>query len=61
MQYRTFGNLGWQVSAIGMGTWALGSNWGPQDDKESIKALHEAVDQGCNFIDTARAYGDGRS
>jgi len=61
MQYRTFGKLGWKVSQIGMGTWALGSNWGPQDDNESIRALHQAIDSGCNFIDTARAYGDGRS
>ena len=61
MQYRTFGKLDWKVSQIGMGTWALGSNWGPQDDRESIRALHQAIDSGCNFIDTARAYGDGRS
>ncbi len=61
MQYRAFGRLDWKVSQIGMGTWALGSNWGPQDDAESVKALHKALDLGCNFIDTARAYGDGRS
>ena len=61
MQHRKFGSLDWQVSQIGMGTWALGSNWGPQDDAESVKALHKALDSGCNFIDTARAYGDGRS
>ena len=61
MQHRTFGKLGWKVSQIGMGTWALGSNWGPQDDADSIRALQQALDSGCNFIDTARAYGDGRS
>lgn len=61
MRYRKFGKLDWQVSEVGMGTWALGSNWGPQDDAESIRALHQAIDSGCNFIDTARAYGDGRS
>jgi aryl-alcohol dehydrogenase-like predicted oxidoreductase len=61
MQYRKFGKLDWNVSSMGMGTWALGSNWGPQDDGESVRALHAALDQGCNFIDTARAYGDGRS
>jgi len=61
MQYRGFGKLGWQVSAIGCGTWALGSNWGPQDDQASIAALHRALDLGCNFVDTARAYGDGRA
>lgn len=61
MQYRTFGKLGWQISVIGIGTWALGSNWGFQDDQQSIAALHKALDLGCNFIDTARAYGNGRS
>ena len=61
MQHRTFGKLGWKVSQIGMGTWALGSNWGHQDDADSIRALHQALDSGCNFLDTARAYGDGRS
>lgn len=53
--------MGWQVSRVGMGTWALGSNWGPQEDDLSIAALHKALDLGCNFIDTARAYGNGRS
>ena len=61
MQYRRFGKLGWHVSSIGLGTWALGSNWGPQDDAVSIRTIHQALDSGCNFIDTARAYGDGRS
>jgi aryl-alcohol dehydrogenase-like predicted oxidoreductase len=61
VQYRRFGKLNWQVSQIGMGTWALGSNWGPQSDDDSIAALHAALDSGCNFIDTARAYGDGKS
>lgn len=61
MQYRTFGALGWKVSQIGLGTWAFGSNWGPQDDRDSLQAIHQALDSGCNFIDTARAYGNGRS
>jgi len=61
MQYRKFGQLGWHVSSMGMGTWALGSNWGPQSEDDSVAALHEALDQGCTFIDTARAYGDGKS
>src|SRR6476620_6622033 len=61
MRFRKFGGLGWDVSEIGLGTWALGSNWGPQDDSESVRTLHAALDAGCNFIDTARAYGDGRS
>lgn len=61
MRYRTFGRLGWQVSEVGFGAWALGGSWGPQDDAESVAALHAALDLGCNFIDTALAYGDGRS
>lgn len=61
MNFRTFGRLEWNVSQIGVGTWALGSNWGPQDDGQSIAALHRALDLGCNFIDTARAYGNGRA
>lgn len=61
MKYRTFGKLNWKVSEIGFGSWAVGSDWGPQDDGTSLKALHRAIDFGCNFIDTARAYGNGRS
>ncbi|MBP7934867.1 MAG: aldo/keto reductase [Phycisphaerae bacterium] len=61
MRYRTFGRLGWQVSEIGFGAWAIGSHWGTQSDEDSTRALHRALDLGCNFIDTAQAYGDGRS
>ena len=61
MKCRTFGRLGWQVSEIGFGAWALGGSWGPQDENDSVAALHEALDCGCNFIDTALAYGNGRS
>ena len=61
MRYRVFGRLGWPVSEIGFGAWALGGSWGPQDDAESVAALHQALDLGCNFIDTALAYGNGRS
>ncbi len=61
MQYRELGRTGWQVSEISLGAWAIGSGWGPVDDRESIAALHQAVDLGVNFIDTADVYGDGRS
>src|SRR3979490_122785 len=61
MRDRVLGRLGWNVSEIGFGSWAIGSNWGPQSDEDSVKALHRGLDSGCNFIDTARAYGDGRS
>ena len=62
MRYRRFGRTDWQVSEIGMGTWALGGgDWGQQDDRESVATLHKVLELGCNFIDTARAYGNGRS
>ena len=62
MKYRIFGRLGWQVSEIGFGGWAIGgAGWGPQQDSESVRALHRALDLGCNFIDTAQGYGDGHS
>ncbi|MEI7809828.1 MAG: aldo/keto reductase [Verrucomicrobiota bacterium] len=62
MKHRTFGRLGWQVSEIGFGAWAIGgAGWGKQGDDESIRALHRALDLGCNFIDTAQGYGDGHS
>jgi len=62
MKYRTFGKLGWRVSEIGFGGWALGGlGWGGQRDEDSVAALRQAFDLGCNFIDTAQGYGDGRS
>lgn len=62
MRYRTFGRIGWQVSEIGFGAWAIGGDaWGKVDDQESVATLHEALDSGVNFIDTAQAYGDGHS
>src|SRR5258706_14226928 len=61
MNYRKFGRLGWKVSDIGFGAWAIGGSWGSQSDDESLKALRRALDLGCNFIDTAQVYGDGRS
>ena len=60
MQYRTFGRTGWQVSDIGYGMWGL-AGWTGSDDEESLKSLHRAVELGCNFFDTAWAYGRGRS
>ena len=61
MKYRTFGRLGWKVSEIGFGAWAIGGSWGTQQDDESVAALNKALDLGCNFIDTAQGYGNGRS
>jgi aryl-alcohol dehydrogenase-like predicted oxidoreductase len=62
LKYRKFGKLNWDISEIGFGAWAIGGDmWGPQDDNESIKALHKAIDLGVNFIDTAQGYGSGHS
>lgn len=61
MQYRPLGRTGWNVSEISFGAWAIGGSWGTVDDKESMAALHAAIDAGVNFIDTADVYGMGRS
>ena len=60
MQYRTFGRTGWNVSEIGYGMWGM-AGWTGSDDEESRQSLDRAVALGCNFFDTAFAYGDGRS
>ena len=60
MRYRKFGRTRWNVSEIGYGMWGL-AGWTGSDDAESLDALQRAVDLGCNFFDTAWAYGDGRS
>lgn len=60
MRYRRFGRTGWEVSEIGYGMWGMGG-WSGSDDEESSGALQRAVDLGCNFFDTAWAYGEGRS
>jgi aryl-alcohol dehydrogenase-like predicted oxidoreductase len=62
MQYRRLGRTGLAVSEIGYGAWGIGgTQWGGADDDESIEALNRAIDLGLNFVDTALAYGDGRS
>ncbi|GAB3705029.1 aldo/keto reductase [Spirosoma flavus] len=60
MQYRTFGRTGWQVSEIGYGMWGL-AGWTGSDKQEVLRALERSVELGCNFFDTAWAYGDGVS
>jgi aryl-alcohol dehydrogenase-like predicted oxidoreductase len=60
MHLRTFGRTGWQVSEIGYGMWGI-VGWSGSDDAVTAQALQLAVDSGCNFFDTAWAYGDGRS
>jgi len=61
MNYRTFGRTGWKVSEIGFGAWAIGGSWGDVSTDDAVAALHAAIDDGVNFIDTADVYGDGRS
>src|ERR1039458_3977578 len=63
---RTLGNSDLHLSAIGFGAWAIGGGdwtyaWGPQDDNESIAAIHRALELGVNWIDTAAIYGLGHS
>jgi aryl-alcohol dehydrogenase-like predicted oxidoreductase len=70
MHYRTLGNTGLRVSAVGMGCWAIGGpwrageqelGWGEVDDAISLRTLHAALDVGINFFDTADFYGLGHS
>ncbi|GAC1627538.1 MAG: aldo/keto reductase [Candidatus Acidiferrum sp.] len=60
MNYRRFGRTGWNVSEIGYGMWGM-AGWTGSEDAESLGALQRSVDLGCNFFDTAWAYGDGHS
>jgi aryl-alcohol dehydrogenase-like predicted oxidoreductase len=61
LNYRELGRTNFKVSEISFGAWAIGSMWGQVDERESLAALHRAIDLGVNFIDTADVYGDGRS
>lgn len=60
MNHRRFGRTGWNVSEIGYGMWGL-AGWTGSEDEESLESLQRAIDLGCNFFDTAWAYGDGHS
>jgi aryl-alcohol dehydrogenase-like predicted oxidoreductase len=60
------GNTGLEITRIGFGAWAIGGGgwefgWGPQEDEESVAAIHRALEGGLNWIDTAAAYGFGHS
>jgi aryl-alcohol dehydrogenase-like predicted oxidoreductase len=66
MQKKRLGNSDLELTPIGVGAWAMGGGgwafaWGPQDDNESIEAIHKALDGGVNWIDTAAVYGLGHS
>jgi aryl-alcohol dehydrogenase-like predicted oxidoreductase len=60
MKYRKLGRTGFEVSEIAQGLWGM-SGWSGSEDKQSLQALQSAVDLGCNFFDTAWAYGNGKS
>lgn len=63
MKYRNLGRSNLRVSAIGLGTWAIGGGpwWQNTDDDESVRAIHASMDLGINLIDTAPVYGFGHS
>ena len=58
MKYRNFSNLGWQISEIGLGCWAIGSEWGDVSNEDARNVLKTSLDNGINFFDTADVYGD---
>jgi len=60
MKYRKLGRTGFDVSDIAHGLWGM-SGWSGSEDQESLQAMQSAIDQGCNFFDTAWAYGEGKS
>jgi aryl-alcohol dehydrogenase-like predicted oxidoreductase len=57
MLYREFGDLGWNVSSIGMGTWNIGNQWGELDDTTVWSTIRAAFENGVNLFDTAESYG----
>ena len=64
MRTKRLGRTDLELSVLGLGTWAMGGpdwlyGWGPQDEKESMAAIHRAVAQGINWVDTAAVYGLG--
>ena len=66
MEKRFLGNSDLAITRLGVGAWAIGGGgwdfgWGPQDDSQSIIAIHAALDAGINWIDTAAVYGLGHS
>ena len=66
MDTKQLGNSDLHITPIGFGAWAIGGSgwefaWGSQDDRDSIAAIREALDEGINWIDTAAVYGLGHS
>ncbi len=66
MQTKLLGNSDLHITPIGYGAWAIGGGdwefgWGPQEDQDSMAAIHRSLDLGANWIDTAAVYGLGHS
>jgi len=66
METRKLGNSDLKITTLGYGAWAIGGTgwdfaWGPQDDADSIAAIHRSLELGVNWIDTAAVYGTGHS
>lgn len=65
MKTKTLGNSDLAITPVGFGAWAIGGDWqfgwGAQDDKDSVAAIHRALERGMNWIDTAAVYGLGHS
>lgn len=61
MKYRKLGKTGWKVSAVSMGCWGIGGQWGEVSEKQAIATIKAALDAGVNLFDTADAYGMGQS
>lgn len=66
MRYRRLGQSELELSVLGLGAWAIGGagwtyGWGPQDDRDSIRAIQRALELGINWIDTAAVYGMGHA
>ena len=61
MKFRKFADLDWNTSEIGLGCWAIGSEWGEVSEIDARDVLNTSLDKGVNFFDTADVYGDGRS
>ena len=65
MKTKVLGNSDLAITPIGFGAWAIGGDWefgwGAQDDAQSVRAIHRALELGVNWIDTAAVYGLGHS
>jgi myo-inositol catabolism protein IolS len=61
MRYRKLGKTGWKVSAVSMGCWGIGGQWGEVSEKQALATIKAALDAGVNLFDTADAYGMGQS